>query len=307
MERSVNGKQAWVVSLTFFDRDGAVDEAAMRAHVRRLRDAGQGVYVGSTNIGEGFALGEDELLHLLKITVDELGGRGVRAAGIEARSITEATRMVRLAERAGVDAVHVFQLDTGHGSSKPDATELERYYTRVIERAAVPIVLSNYPSLGYTVPVEVIGRLLDRFPQIISVRDASGDLGYFAELVARFAGRAELYAVGVRSLPTVLLLGADGVLTTEANIAPRLVRSVLDLFERSDIPAMTQAYQLLVRLHRLLVRHGGSAGRGMKPLLEHLGAPGGALRAPRSVPQDLDALFTGFAALDVAEWQAVPA
>ena len=213
-------KKAWVVSLTPFDAQGRLDEAALRLHLRRLRDSGQSIYAGSTNIGEGFSLEFDELEQVLAIAVDELkGATAVRASGFESRSIVEAIRSVRMADAARVDAVHVFQLDTGHGTSKPNPDELERFYSQVIEQTSLPIVLSNYPSLGYAVPIDVLGRLLDRFPHIISIRDASGDLSYFSELVQRFAGRVELYAVGIKNLVTTLLLGADGIFTTEARLA----------------------------------------------------------------------------------------
>jgi len=300
-------RKAWVVSLTPFDAQGGLDEAGLRLHLRRMRDGGQSAYVGSTNIGEGFALEHDELEQVLAIAVDELKGTaGVRASGFEARSVAEARRSVRMAEAAKVDAAHVFQLDVGHGSSKPDSAELERFYCHVLEHTSLPVVLSNYPSLGYSVPVDVLGRLLDRFPHIISIRDAGGDLGYFSELVRRFSGRVELYAVGVKSLATTLLLGADGIFTTEANITPKLVSSVLEAYEAGDLEAMQARFRQLVQVHRLLARYGGSGGRGMKSLLNHFELPGGSLRPPRLVIGEVEqtALVEAFSALGIAELQA---
>jgi len=304
------GKSAWVVSLTPFREDGAIDEVAFRTHLRRLSDAGQSIYVGSTNVGEGFALEEEELRHLLAVAVDELGAASpLRAAGVEARSIREAVRSVRIAEDAGIAAIHVFQLDTGHGTAKPDVGELERYYSAIIETATIPVVLSNYPSLGYTVPLPLVERLVERFPQIVAFRDSGGDLGYFSDLVTRLGDRIEVYAVGVRSIASALMLGADAIFTTEANVAPRLVSDVLAAFERGDISAFRAAYGRLVRLQALLGRYGGSAGRGMKPLLSRLGAPAGVPRPPRGSigESDAAALSSGIAGLNLPEWSGAPA
>lgn len=297
-------KHAWTVSLTPFRTSGEVDLEAFRAHLLRLRDGGQSIYVGSTNIGEGFSLNESELANLLRVAVDTLkGNTPIRAAGIEARSTHEAVRYIKMAESIGVDAVHIFQLDTGHGSSKPDARELENFYSEVLDQTTCPVVLSNYPVLGYTVPIEVVSRLLKRFPQIIAFRDAGGDMGYFAELVTRFGGQIELYGVGVKSLLTTMFLGADGTFTTEANVTPKLVSSVLARFQSGDLSGMQREFQTLVGVHRLFVRYGGSAGRGMKSFLNHHGLPGGALRLPRTTisDDDLGALLSAFSKLDVPE------
>lgn len=274
--------KTWVVSLTHFDRDGRLDEAAMRAHFLRLSDAGQNVYAGSTNIGEGFSLDETELFKTLSIAAETLKGRAtVRAGGREARSAAEALATIRLAQNAGVSAIHLFQLDVGHGSSKPDAGELERFYYQILDNSDLPVILSNYPKLGYSVPAELIEKLAGQFPQIIGVRDGSGDMAYLAELVSRFKGRLEISAVGVRALLPALFQGADAVMTTEANIAPALVSSVIDAFDAGDLETLRQTYSTLVSLHLALNRFGGSGGRGMKPLLDSLGLPGGMLRSPR--------------------------
>ncbi|PSH62106.1 dihydrodipicolinate synthase family protein [Phyllobacterium sophorae] len=297
-------KTAWVVSLTPFDDRGALDEPALRKHLARLCEGGQSVYAGSTNIGEGFSLDPDELVQVLTTSVDVLQGKtGVRAGGREARSIDEAVRMVRIAEAAKVDAVHLFQLDTGHGSLKPDVFELERFYTAVLEKCALPVVVSNYPSLGYTVPIDVFDRLVHRFPQIIAIRDSSGDLRYFSELVLRLGGRVELYSVGIRSILTTLFLGADGFLTVEGNIAPKLASSVAAHFEQGNFSEMRQAFTRLAALHQLLMRHGGASARGLKPLLNLLELPGGELRSPR-LPVSLEeshTLFDALLSLDLPE------
>ncbi|WP_107676364.1 dihydrodipicolinate synthase family protein [Agrobacterium sp. LAD9] len=279
---SETSTKAWVVSLTHFDRDGRLDESAMRAHFLRLADGGQNVYAASTNIGEGFSLDEAELSRTLSIAVETLKGRaGVRAGGREARSAGEALTTIRLAQEAGVSAIHLFQLDVGHGSSKPDAGELERFYYQVLDNSDLPIVLSNYPKLGYPVPVELVEKLAERFPQIIGVRDASGDMAYLAKLVSQFKGRLEISAVGVRAMLPALFQGADTIMTTEANIAPALVSAVIDAFCAGDLETLHRSYCGLVSLHLALNRFGGSGGRGMKSLLDGLGLPGGMLRPPR--------------------------
>ena len=58
---------AFVMSITPFATDGAFDEPALRAHLRRLRDAQVRVYVGSSASGESFSLTPEEVDRLLAV------------------------------------------------------------------------------------------------------------------------------------------------------------------------------------------------------------------------------------------------
>ena len=76
----------FVCSITPFARDGSLDEAAARAHFRRMADAGIGVYAGGSSPGEQYALTPDEVERLLRAAVAECKGRvPVRAMGVEPR------------------------------------------------------------------------------------------------------------------------------------------------------------------------------------------------------------------------------
>ena len=303
-------KDSWVASLTLFSEDGALDGTALASHFVRLAAAGQNIYAASTNIGEGFSMTDDEVHRVLSIAVKATKNRvGIRAGGREARSAAEALAMVKLAEDAGVEAVHVFQLDVGHASSKPDVRELEHYYYSILDQSELPVVLSNYPKMGYSVPLDLVSRLTDRYQQVIGLRDTSGDAAYFSEAVARFSGRLELSSVGPRFMLNSLFLGADAVMTTEANVAPGLVSDVLRAFQCGDFATLTSSFANLVSLHLLLSRYGGSGGRGMKPLLHALGMPAGPLRPPRQPIsyEETQSLIEAVRLLDLPELRAASA
>ena len=273
--------QAWVVSLTPFDDRGELDEPAFRAHLQRMRESGIGVYVGSSNAGEGFTLSAKERDRVFTIAAEELKGLvPVRAGGCEPQSIAAALDYLRAASVAGLDAAHLFPLDTGHaGALRP--AEIERYYLQVLDAATLPVVISNYPAMGYTVSVPLVARLLDRFPQIIAVRDAGTDPAYLRELAAACAGRAGLYTGGIRNLMTAFWHGSRGFLSSEANIAPALAVAFARAFDAGDFAAIGEMHAHLYRLHEFVNQFGGSAGRGIKPLLAAFGLPGGCLRSPR--------------------------
>src|SRR4051812_27842656 len=80
-------RSAYVVSITPFDDRGELDVTALRAHLRRMRDAGIGVYVGGGGSGEGYTLSSAEHERVMAVAVSELAGAvAVRAMGVEPRS-----------------------------------------------------------------------------------------------------------------------------------------------------------------------------------------------------------------------------
>jgi 4-hydroxy-tetrahydrodipicolinate synthase len=302
VEKSFMQRSAFVMSITPFDARGALDEPAYRAHLRRLRDAGVRVYIGSSASGEGFSLTREELDRMLAIAVEELKGRvNVRAMGVEVRHAGEMIDFLKLTGRHPLDAVHVFGPEMGH-AAKPTPAELESYFTRVIETTSQPVVLSSYHTLGFNLPVALLERLLNRFPQIIGFFYGGSDIRYLSEVIERFAPRIEVHCAGPYNALTTLSLGGHGCMGHEGNLAPAMVTDLITAFENGDHERLQKAYALLLAVYRIHHKHGGPV-RAMKPLLNALGLPGGTVRLPRMAINDgeLNDVLDATLKLNIAE------
>lgn len=274
----------FVISITPFDERGELDEGAFRAHLRRLGEAGIGVYVGGSGSGEGYTLSRDESERLLRIAVEELKGKvPVRAMGVEPRTAKQMIEFLAMAKDCGVDAAQVYSLDVGHDVA-PTPEEAERYLTDVLEAAELPVVISTHFSVGYKLPPQMLSDLIDRYPQIIGINCTHPDLHYVATLIDLVADRAAVMVGGPMQALTVLALGGHGYLSSEGNIAPRLCVSVIDRFEAGDIDGMMDAFGRLIRLFGTALSGGGT--RVTKSALNRLGFAGGHSRLPRLTIQD---------------------
>src|SRR2546423_14147761 len=90
--------------VTPMDDRGNIDEAGLRAHCRRMIEAGVGVYVGSGGSGEGHSMDLDELGHLYEIAIDECKGKvPVYCNPPESRSSAEMQRKTNAAIAAAAD------------------------------------------------------------------------------------------------------------------------------------------------------------------------------------------------------------
>lgn len=294
----------YVVSATPFDDQEQLDETSLRQHLRRLKDAGvDGVYMGAPGAGEILSMTPDERDRMLTIAVEELKGKiAVRSMGWEPRVIGEMVDFVRRTEPIKPDAVMLFSIDMGH-NVMPTVKEMERYYSTVIESTSLPIVLSLSYMVGYFPPLDLIERLLDRFPSIIGIAHGGPNIGYLTELIHRVRDRVEVHCAGPSNILTTLYLGGNGWEGNEGNFAPELYVSLLSAFRAGDEKRVREFFTKVMALNGLTGCYGGpSSMRAMKPLMNAFGFPGGGtLRSPR-LPissEELDKLVTAVLRLEL--------
>ena len=185
----------------------------------------------------------------MAIAVEELKGRvPVRAMGSEPRSVEEMVRFIQQADAAGVDAVHIYSIEPGHGYV-PNAAEIEAYLRVALDATTKPAVLSSHMSVGYMIPHDVLDRLVDDYPNIIGIVISSMfEMRYLFDVIDRHEDRLEVISGGGLHGLLNLTFGGAGFATTEANIAPRLAVSIIDHFKVGDAHAMLAASRLLTEL-----------------------------------------------------------
>ena len=270
-----------VISLTPFDEQGRLDEPALRRQFGRLRDAGCSVYAAGSGSSEGYSLTTEERDRVLAIAVEELKGRvPVRAMGCEPRQASEMVSFLQAAERSGVDAAQIFSLEIGHGA-KPTPAEMDQYYSTAIESTSLPVYLSSHRAAGYFLPLDLVERLVKRFPNVAGIAYGGTDTTYLADLIARVGDRIEVHCAGPGMALTTLGLGGNGFMGGEGNLSPALVASVINAFAARDYDQVRESYSKLMLFTAVNDKYGGSSMRAMKPLMNALGLPGGRLRPPR--------------------------
>lgn len=269
----------FAISITPFDERGRLDDAALRAHVDRLADAGVGVYLGGGGSGEGFTLEPDEARRVLEVGVDQVGGRvPVRAMGTEPRTARQMIDHLEMAAAAGVDAAQIYSLDPGHGH-RPTPAEVETYLRTVLAATSLPCVISSHQSVGYKVRPQLLAELADEHPHLVGVNCSHADIGVLVALCDAVGGRLDIHVGGPTQGLTALSLGAQGFLSSEANLAPRLCAAVIQRYVAGDLTGTLSAFGAVVRLSGLLYGHGGI--RATKAVLGRLGLPGGSVRLPQ--------------------------
>lgn len=285
--------QAFAMSITPFDEDYALDEDALRAHLRRMAQAGVGVYLGSPGTGEGHTLSADELRRLYEIGVEECKGKiPVYANPPEGRTVEQLRARMELARTAGVDLVQAYTIDAGHGM-RPTEREQESYYRELFEGFDHPLGLSiNMLAGGYSNPVQLLVRLVRDFPQIEVINVNNPPVSALAELAEEVGTRVRFYTDAFM-YPDAIALGASGCLTGHVNVVPHLIRALGESLARGDTEQASSAYRDLFRLQRAVAPFGTDSlpqnwsGRWIKATMACLDLPGhsdGRMRRPYQTP-----------------------
>lgn len=291
-----------VCTVTPYDEAGRLDEAAVVSLVESIASRGLGLAIGTASPGEGFALSLDETAHFYETVVRTAAGRvPVCAMGVEPRNANQLRPIVRIAEQAKVDVMQLYTADPGHSMKLTDR-ELERFFATLLGEMTIPAAISTHVYNGL-VPLPVLARLLDAFPNIVRIHCTS-EVNYLHQLVELAAGRCEILVGGPMQALSTLAIGGHGFLCSEGNIAPVVCGELQTAIRAGDLEAAKTAYRRLNGIFSLNIWPGGSV-RFVKTAMRLLAIPGWHTRPPF---EHLDEAATRIAAgsmraLDLPEWR----
>ena len=215
------------------DRDKLDHEGTQRLLEHVVEGGVQGVFILGTT-GEAPSLSYALRREFIQLVNEVIDGRVPVLVGVTDTSLVESLRLADFARQSGADAVVLstpYYFPAGQ-------TELIKYIADIVEEVPLPLMLYNMPSLTKVwFEIDTL-RTLTQHPQIVGVKDSSGDLKYFQQMLrlkeirpdwSMFIGPEHLTAQAVA-------MGADGGVNGGANIYPQLF---VDLYQA----AVTENHQ----------------------------------------------------------------
>ena len=226
--------------LTPIDGDERIDEAKLREQVDYVIDGGVlGILAFGSN-GEFYVIEEDEMERGLKIMVDQAAGRVPVYFGIGAISTKKCVRLAKMAVANGAAGISVLQ----PMFLKPTKAELFLHFKTIAEAVPdTPMLLYNNPGrVNYTLSGNLVERLAHEVPNIVGMKDTSGDITQTAEFIRRtrdvnfkvFGGKDTL-------LYASMCHGAVGGVCTAANFMPELITDVYNKYVAGDLEGSLEA------------------------------------------------------------------
>lgn len=215
--------------VTPFNADGTFDKEAMEGLVNWQIEQGIDGLVVCGSTGEAATLNDEEYSDVVTCVVGVADGRVPVVAGAGSNNTARAIELSRRAFEAGADGLlHVTPF-----YNKPTRAGLTAHFRAIAEAVDLPIIAYNVPGrTGQNIPAATMLGLARDVPQVVAVKEASGDI---EQVMTIIAGRGEDFAVlsgdDALTLP-MIAAGADGLISVASNEIPKeltdMVRAARD-------------------------------------------------------------------------------
>jgi 4-hydroxy-tetrahydrodipicolinate synthase len=236
--------------VTPFSADGStIDWDAFDRHVEAQIQGGIQGLVPCGTTGESPTLSDAEQRELVARTVRVARGRVPVLAGAGSNNTMKTVELARAAVAAGANAVMVVM----PYYNRPSQEGLVRHVGLVASAIEAPIVLYNVPSRTVVdLSADTTLRILDAYPNVVGIKDASGSCLYCQDLLRRAADRVFVLSGDDPLTLPLLAVGAVGVISVTSNLYPGQVNAVIEAFAAGRIAEARARNFALYPVHRAL-------------------------------------------------------
>lgn len=261
---------------TPFDERGDLHLEALVTNLQRLNEYDLTGYVVLGSNGEAVFLSDEEKQRVWETARRAIPPDKLMIAGTGCESTRQTIELCKRAADAGADAVMVV---TPH-YYKPKMTpqSLLRHYEAVADASPVPVILYTVPKFtGVDLDAPTVARLSEH-PNIIGIKDTSGNLAKMTDIVRLAAPDFQLLAGSASFFLPGLAIGAVGGVLALANIAPRQCIELYRLFKRGELDRAAELQRWMLPVNAAVTARFGIAG--LKAAMDMLGYYGGPVRLP---------------------------
>ncbi len=210
--------------VTPFKSDGSLDEKALVALVEWQIQEGIHFLVPCGTTGESVTLAHEEYLRVIEITVRTSDHRIPVIGGAGGNNTARVADLARELQDLGVDGI----LSVSPYYNKPTQEGIYQHFKAVAQATNLPIVIYNVPGrTSSNILPETIVRLAE-IPNVIGVKEASGDISQIGEICARAPSGFRIFSGDDSLTLPVIALGGHGIISVASNEAPRMMAELAE-------------------------------------------------------------------------------
>ena len=234
-----------VALITPMNQDGSIHYEQLRDLIDWHIESGTDGIVAVGTTGESATLSVEEHLSVIEETVKHVNKRVPVIAGTGANNTLEAIALSRAAEKAGAD----YTLSVVPYYNKPSQEGIYQHFKTIAEATSIPMIIYNVPGRTVVSMTNDTILRLSEIPNIVGVKEASGNVGSNIELINRAPkGFAVLSGDDHTALP-FMLCGGHGVVTVAANAAPKLFADMCRAALQGDIALARELNDRLIPIY----------------------------------------------------------
>lgn len=258
--------------VTPFDEELNVDFQAASSLAIKLVEEGSTALVVTGTTGEAPTLTEDEKINLYKIIKASVDVPVIAGVGTNNTKIT--IENAKAAQEAGVDGLLVV---TPY-YNKPDQDSLYCHFKEVAESVDLPIMLYNVPGrTGCNILPETVEKLA-QIDNIKALKEASGNIIQFAEIIKRVPGDFLVYSGDDSMLLPAMSIGCYGIVSVASHVVGPEMKEMIDAFISKDTEKAKEMHLKLLNIFKNLFVIANPIP--VKAALNLMGVNVGGLRLP---------------------------
>ncbi len=264
-----------VALITPFKEDESVDYDALRRLVDYLLQNSTDFLCILATTAETPTLSEDEKHQIKDLVIDRVNGRIPIVMGVSSNCTRSVIHTLETEDFTGIDAI----LSVVPYYNKPSQEGIYQHYKAIATSTDMPIVLYNVPGrTGVNMKAETTLRIANDFPNVIAVKEASGDITQMDDIIKNKPNTFQVISGDDGITYPLLTLGAVGVISVIGNAFPREFSRMIRLAMQGDYANALTIHHKFAELFKLLFVDGNPAG--VKSMLNAMGMIENKLRLP---------------------------
>jgi len=270
--------------VTPFTADGELDHEGAAELARWLVAQGNDALVLSGTTGEAACLTDEEQIALWRtvraaVDVPLIAGSGTN-------DTRHAAELTSAAAGAGMDAV----LIVTPYYNRPSQAGIEAHFRQVCAATELPVIVYDIPvRTGRKIGSDLIVRMANEIPNVVGLKDAAGDPGATARLIADAPDGFEVFSGDDPLTLSLLAVGAVGVIGVATHWAAPVMAQMIQAFQAGDIARAQQLNARMIESYEFETGDLNPNPVPTKAMLRAIGQPAGPCRPPMGFgPDDLE-------------------
>lgn len=181
--------------------------------------------------GESSTMTDEEHIDTIAYCVKKVNKRVPVIAGTGSNDTAYCVFLSKEAEKVGADALLISTPYYNKASQKG----LALHFKTVADAVNIPIILYNIPGrTGMGISIECL-KDVAKHPNIVGLKEASGDISYLAKAVAEVGDNIDFYSGNDDMIVPVMSLGGKGVISVLSNVMPKETHDMVQTYLDGDV------------------------------------------------------------------------
>ncbi|MDG0028311.1 4-hydroxy-tetrahydrodipicolinate synthase [Priestia sp. Y58] len=260
--------------VTPFDHKGNIDFEKTTQLINYLISNGSDALVIAGTTGESPTLSTEEKLALFRHSVKVVDGRVPVVAGTGSNNTYASIELTKKAEEIGVDAIMI----VAPYYNKPNQEGLYQHFKTIAESTELPVMLYNIPGRSViNMSIDTIVRLAE-LPNVVALKDASGDLDAMTAIIAQTSDDFALYSGDDGLTLPVLAIGGTGIISVASHVIGNEMQEMVKLYESGNPKEAAKIHQRILPVMKSLFA--APSPTPVKTALQLKGLDVGSVRLP---------------------------